>query len=508
MQNNLNARTTSPQNTPSLDPKLTLLRDPLRPLRLCVKRAAQIAIAIALTVRADAQPNTNVLTAPSPHPSPIGWERVAEGRVRVGVAATNFDNGSNLVVTADYLTQLSEEMRTNHPALRAADARTQAAMENIRTVRTWDDPEARLGGMAAREEMRADDGDLIYGVEQKLPLFGKPKLARQVAGAEAEVESASAEFQFQQLRSEFAQTAFRAALDNEIVSIGEQDLNWLKVISQTIDSKYRGGQAALVEVLQIQNELGKRATALQTDRDQLAHEQVSLNRFLNRDQQSSWPAMELPPVAAPVNFNQRLVELALKYEPKIRLMQQQIKQAEASVELTRRQRLPDVNVGLEARNYTGDGSFRQGMLVFSMNLPWANSRKYRSEIKREQSKLQATEFDLADYQAGLREEVHQLTIRIDAARREALLYRDEILPRTQAALESTRAEWESNRGFIRDLLDARRLLLEARLSYVRAVATQYEMLSDLVLCCGLGDLSALQMIAAKPETNAVVDHTK
>ncbi|HEY9509822.1 MAG TPA: hypothetical protein VIV82_08175, partial [Verrucomicrobiae bacterium] len=97
---------------------------------------------------------------------------------------------------------------------------------------------------------------------------------------------------------------------------------------------------------------------------------------------------------------------------------------------------------------------------------------------------------------------------IDAARREALLYRDEILPRTQAALESTRAEWESNRGFIRDLLDARRLLLEARLSYVRAVATQYEMLSDLVLCCGLGDLSALQMIAAKPETNAVVDHTK
>jgi outer membrane protein TolC len=209
-----------------------------------------------------------------------------------------------------------------------------------------------------------------------------------------------------------------------------------------------------------------------------------------------------------VNFNQRLVELALKYEPKIRLMQQQIKQAEASVELTRRQRLPDVNVGLEARNYTGDGSFRQGMLVFSMNLPWANSRKYRSEIKREESKLKATEFNLADYQAGLREEVHQLTIRIDAARREALLYRDEILPRTQAALESTRAEWESNRGSIRDLLDARRLLLEARLSYVRAVATQYEMLSDLVLCCGLGDLGALQMIAAEPETNAVVDPTK
>ena len=503
MKTHLNARTLSPQDTPSLDPKLPALRAPLRPLRLRVKRIALIAAAIALTVRAAAQTNTNVPAAPSPRPSPIGWERVAEGRVRAGAVETNFNNQSNLVITADYLAQLSEEMRTNHPALRAADARTQAAMENIRTVRTWEDPEARLGGVAARDDMRADDGDLVYGVEQKIPLFGKPRLARRIASAEAEVESASAEFEFQQLRSELARTAFRAALASEMVSIGEEDLSWLKVISRTIEGKYRGGQAPLVEVLQIQNELGKRATQLQTDRDQLAHEHVSLNRFLNRDQQSSWPKLELPPVAAPVKFTQRLMELALKYEPKIRLMQQQIKQAEASVELTRRQRLPDVNVGLEARNYTGDGSFRQGMLLFSMNLPWANRGKYRSEIKREESKLKATEFDLADYQAGLREEVHQLTIRIDAARREALLYRDEILPRTQAALDSTRAEWEANRGSIRDLLDARRMLLEARLAYVRAVATQYEMLSDLVLCCGLGNLSALQMIAAEPETQTV-----
>jgi hypothetical protein len=39
-------------------------------------------------------------------------------------------------------------------------------------------------------------------------------------------------------------------------------------------------------------------------------------------------------------------------------------------------------------------------------------------------------------------------------------------------------------------------LLEGKLMYVRAVAEQYEMLSELILCCGLGDLEALQMISA------------
>ena len=42
------------------------------------------------------------------------------------------------------------------------------------------------------------------------------------------------------------------------------------------------------------------------------------------------------------------------------------------------------------------------------------------------------------------------------------------------------------------------MLLEGRLMYARAVSEQYQMLSELVLCCGIGDLEALQMIGAAP----------
>ena len=398
-----------------------------------------------------------------------------------------------------YINELAEEMRGKSPALQAAWARTNAAAANVGTVRTWDDPKASLGGMAAREDLRASDGDLMYGVEQKLPLFGKPNLARRVARAELSTETANAEYQFQILRRELAKAVFRTALVDEVVVVGQQDLAWLETITRTMEGKYRASEATLVEVLQLQNERAKQVAQLETERDRLTHERVSLNRMLNRSLLSPWPTLELPALAGPVLYSQKLVDLAVKYEPRIEVLRRQIKQAEAAVASTRRQRLPDISAGLEARNYTGDGSFRQGVLLFSMNVPWVNAGKYRSEIQRDEAKLKAAEYDLVDYELSVREDVHQMTVKIDAARREALLYRDQIIPRSESALASARSGWEANRNTFRDVLDARRMVLDGRLMQARAVAEQYQMLSELVLCCGLGDMEALQMIGAQPE---------
>jgi len=71
-----------------------------------------------------------------------------------------------VVVTAEYVNRVAEEMRANHPALRAAGARALAAKLGADAVRQWDDPMVKAGGLGARTEMRADEGDLIYGVEQ------------------------------------------------------------------------------------------------------------------------------------------------------------------------------------------------------------------------------------------------------------------------------------------------------------------------------------------------------
>jgi len=421
----------------------------------------------------------------------------------LAIPAVRGEPVTNVVpVTPAFIAQLAEELRTNHPALQAASARTNAAAANAAAVRSWDDPMVRVGGMAAREPMRADEGDLIYGVEQKLPLFGKPALARAAAQSEFATEQANADYQFQTLRRDLAKSLFKTALAHRIVEIGGQDRDWLQTMVAATDAKYRTDEATLAELLELQNELSKRTNQLRTDIALRGNEEFILNRLLNRTPESPWPALQLPAVAPAIAYSERLVDFSLKYEPKTLVMRQQVKQAEASARLTRRQRLPDFSAGVEARNYSGDGSLRQGMFVLSFNVPWGNAGKYRNDIRREEAKQRAAELDLTDWQLSARQEVHHLTVAIDAARREALLYRDEIIPRSEQALTSARASWETGRRTLREVLETRRMLLDARLMYARAVAEQYSMMSELVLCCGLGDFESLQMIGAdiQPET--------
>jgi len=429
------------------------------------------------------------------------WVAASKGdAAELARAATNSSALATnvLQLTPALVNQLAEEMRTNHPALLAADSRTNAAAAGVAAVRTWEDPMLRLGGMASDQEMRAENGDILYGVEQKLPLFGKPAAARRVARAELGVEMANADYQFQILKSDLAKVAFRAALAAQVVAIGEQDLLWLQTMIETTEAKYQSGQATLVESLQVQNERAKRTTQLQTDRDSLSHLQVSLNRMLGRELQSQWPALQLPTLAGQVLFNEKLVQFATKFEPKLRMMREQTVQAQATVDATRRSRYSDISAGFLGRNYSGNGEFRQAEFMVSFSLPIVNSKKYRADLRRDEARLKTTELELTDYELSVREEVHNLTVKIDAARREALVYQQEIIPRSESALASARVAWESGRGMFRDVLEARRMLLEGRLMYARAVSEQYQMLSELVLCCGIGDLEALQMIGAAP----------
>jgi len=210
----------------------------------------------------------------------------------------------------------------------------------------------------------------------------------------------------------------------------------------------------------------------------------------------------LPEVAKRIEFSERMIQLAMKGSAELKVRRQEIAQAEAMVDVSRRKRHPDFNLGAEVRNFSGNGEFRQSMVALSFNLPWGNRKRYSADIKREEAKLQAAQLEADAAELELKNEIHALTVKIDAARREALLYRDEIIPRSELGLESVTAGWENGSATFRDLLDARRMLLDGWLMFARAVSEQYQMMSELVLCCGVGDLEALEMIGVPLEPSS------
>jgi len=413
-----------------------------------------------------------------------------------------------VVVTTGYIDRLVAEARTNDPSLKAADSRVRSATLNAETVRTWDDPMAMFGGSvySSRGFSPSEDGNLAYGVEQKLPLWGRPKLTRRVAEAEASMRGAEVNYRAAQLRNEITKALLMAALAERVVDIGEQDLAWVEATAKATDNKYRAGQAVVADTLQIQNEVAKRNDTLRTDHNRLAHERFTLNRLLNRDVNAIWPSLQLPPVALAIPLSGKLLALSLQNEPKLKVLEQEIKQAAASAELTRKMRLPDVALGVEGRQYSGDGDFRSGMFTLRFSLPWANGGKYRKDYERDKEKQKSAEQEREDQVLMVREELHHLAVGVEAMRREALLNTDEITTRAMQALTSRLSEWEAGHGAFHDVLDARRMLLESELMAARATAEQHQMLAEMLLWTGLENLEALTPLATEP--SLLPDHDK
>jgi cobalt-zinc-cadmium efflux system outer membrane protein len=408
----------------------------------------------------------------------------------VSAAAAGADR---LTLNAKYLSELAEEARTNHPALRAADARLRAATKSERAVSLWEDPEVSVGAMAGSANKRAEEGDLLYGIDQKLPLTGKPQAERARARAELSVEEAALDWRFQTLRKEIALAAFKAALAQELERIAVEDAAWAQTMAATTSERYKAGRATQVELLRMETEHAARAEQVRVAARDRDAQRLALNRLLNRPLETTWPNLALPDLARPLASSERLAQIGEKFEPRLRMLRRETLLAQASVESARRARRPDFSVGVEGRQFHGNGEFKEGIVLFKMSLPLFNGKKYDAIRDREKDRADAANWEAEAYAAQAREEIAQLVIRIANARRQALLQRDEIIPRAAQTQTVAESSWLNGRAQFHDVLDARRVLLEARMNVARAVAEQYIALSELALCCGLADLESVEL---------------
>ncbi|HEX5399473.1 MAG TPA: TolC family protein [Verrucomicrobiae bacterium] len=431
-----------------------------------------------------------------------------QGRAEELPASAAPTNG--VVITSDFISRLMNEAQTNNPGQLAAAARVKAAAANVGSIRVWDDPMFMIGGTTFSPDGMnpAMMGDLSYGIQQKLPLWGMPKLNRQVASAEMSMRGAQADYHLERLRRDLTQALFSAALAEQVVDIDEQDLLWLQTTAQAVEAKYRAGQADAGDTLQIQNEVALRKDQLQTDRLELSHDQFVLNRLLNRKTDLPWPPLQLPSIAPPVPYSAELLVQALTNEPELKIADQEIQRAAAAAKLARRTRLPDVSVGIEGRQYSGDGGFRSGMFTLSFSLPWGNAGKYRKDYERAKENETAAEQDREDQMLTVREELDRLTVDLDSERRQALLYQNEISIRAAQALADKLAGWQAGHVALQDVLDARRDALDAQLMASRATTTQYQTLAELLLWTGQENFKSLTSLADEPAMPAANENAE
>ena len=288
---------------------------------------------------------------------------------------------------------LVAEAQGRNPALQAAGARVEAANEAASGIRTWEDPTASFGVWAAGSGGfgASEQGNLVYGIEQKLPLHGRPGLMRTVAAADADRQRFASDYETLRLRRDLEIGLFALSLADREADLAREDLAWLDSNVSAVDNRYRVGQATQVDWLRAQTARAMAADDLTTKEQMRDHSAFSINRLLNRDLHAAWPRVAVPALQPQIYYTPKLVAAALDSEPQLRVMRQESVSAQASADLTRRAGLPDVSLGLQAWQYTGDGALKQAMATVSFSVPWLNRGRYDSDWRRDQAKKRASD---------------------------------------------------------------------------------------------------------------------
>ena len=382
------------------------------------------------------------------------------------------------VLDATYLDALRAEVRTNHPTVAAAQARVLAAEAGVHAVRLWEDPMANAGVMAADREMRRDDGDLIFGVEQALPRRKLYEARKARATAERSIFEAETRSATLTLETLVAQTALELALADEMLAIQTNQLGWLESMAANAREKLKDPMGNVSEPLRIESEVAQERQKLDSTQRQRVRLMQQLNILLGRAADSSWPVLRLPESVSLTPALAEEMNQLFHVNPMLQAMLNTANAAKSEIEVAKRERSPMFSVGVESSVYSG-GDFRQATVGAKMILPWFNNSVYRANTERARQQQVAAEREVDALLRKLRGEVVAAHTEAETAARQANTVSTEVIPRAQKAAESTQNAWISSKASLLEVLESQRALLNARLEERRFVAAHRAALETL-----------------------------
>ena len=382
------------------------------------------------------------------------------------------------VLDASYLDALRVEVRTNHPTVAAAQARVRAAESGVRAVRLWEDPMAGVGFMAADREMRMDDGDVMFGVEQILPRRKLYEAKKARATAERSVFEAETRSAALTLEMFVAQTALELALADEMLGIQTNQLGWLESMAANAREKLKDPMGNVSEPLRIESEVAQERQSIDSTQRQRVRLMQQLNILLGRAPESAWPTLRLPESASLTPALVDEMSQLFQVNPMLQAMLGTANVAKSEIEVAKRERSPMFSVGVESSVYSG-GDFRQATVGARMTLPWFNDSVYRANTERARQQQVAAEREVDALLRKLRSEVITAHTEAETAARQANTVSTEVIPRAQKAAESTQNAWISSKASLLEVLESQRALLKARLEERRFVAAHRAALETL-----------------------------
>lgn len=397
----------------------------------------------------------------------------------LAVAGSPLHAGESQLLSDGFLSKLRAEAARSHPSAVAGKARAAAAIHDVRAVRLWNDPMVGLGFMAAEQMMRANDGDIMVGIEQALPKPGMFDAQRSKAEAMGRAETENARTSSLAAGAEATRAAIELALADESIALQQVQITWLAAMTENARQMAADPMGSSTDALRMETELVRENQMLDAARRSRDGYAQKLNLTLGRPLDAPWPALNLPATPPPVPVIQAEIARIPHANPKVRAIREMAAAAHAETRMADRERLPEVAVGIDTKLYSGNGNFNSTTLGVKMSLPWFNDHSYQAKIDAAKSREVSAGLDVETMRREVAAMVLTAVTEAANAAAQARAFSGEIHEKALKATQTTEASWISSKAPLGDLLDSARTLFAIRLEQRRMIAMQLAALEEL-----------------------------
>lgn len=371
-----------------------------------------------------------------------------------------------------------ERARQSNPALARMTALASAAGHRIRPAGALDDP--RIGYDASNIPTGDFDFDSTplsghqFGLRQKLPFPGL--LSNRENAAKREAEAADFLVDDQLLVTNAAVESAWAELGfaQQALDITDRNVELLRQLAATAESRYRVGAGLQQDVLRAQVEL----TALlqeKLQRDEAIERAAStLVALLDLPADTALPRTEALDLSAEKPELGSLLARLEETNARVLAAAKMVEEARLRIRVAEIEGLPDVDLGIGYRvrsNVPGDPVNGDDFLSagLTVRLPLDRS-KWRSRVAERKSLLRRAEADFRAVRATLFSHTRTAYAELVRASAEEALLSTGLVPQARQSLESSRSAYKVGRIEFLSLLDSQVRLLDAELRLVRARA--------------------------------------
>lgn len=397
------------------------------------------------------------------------------------------------------LDALVAEALERNPEIQAARRERDAARNRVTPAGALDDPMVEAGVLNFPTESRAigreDMTMKMIGLSQRFPFPGKRDLRRDVAAKDAE----SVEHGFRETVNRVLRELKLAYYDlTQVVEterLTERNRTTLEQLLQVVESRYAVGQSSQADALKAQTQLTKMLDELLRLARERVMAQAEIGRLLAQHSELRPPLAALSVPADAVPTLKALEDAALQQRPQLQALQSLVTRSERSLELARKEALPDFDVRLSygQRNNTPTGMKRDDFVTFTvaMNLPVWRETKIQPRIAEAQALRDQALATLHAQQHDATAKLHHQTETVRQSLKSLRLYERDILPQARLTLDAALTAYKVNRVDFLTLLDNQMSVFNYEIARVAALVGYHKAATEIDFLTGKLALDAL-----------------